>query len=183
MGIASENYGCVIFLRQTQQREVVWSRHLFVAYWCQRVVVDLKQRVRLLRHLHEAFKVEFGCAVPRMTYYLHEGVTHGLDHTFRVFFHRAALPAQAVYAGNAQVEHAPMFFVQTDVAVGVEYVQLSAKHQSYAVQLARHTVHVSEIYRVACSGNAWPMLCYAKNLQSLVGSGLCHLLKRTVCVT
>ena len=182
VGVASENYGHLMLLGQLEQFEVVGARHGLVAGGRQRVVVDLEQRVGLLRRQHQLLEVEQRRAVARMADDLHVGVAHGLYHARCVFLLCSSLPAQAVYAGNAQVECAQVALVEVYLSLGVENVEFRSHHQLHAIHLAWHAMHVPEIDGLARAGYAGSMLCDAEYLQSHVGCCCGHLLDGAVCV-
>ena len=86
-------------------------------------------------------------------------------------------------AGNCIVQAGKIARLKVDIALVVDDVQLTAKHQLYSELFPGNNPEIDEIKRMAGAGNAGGVLGYAKEPYSLFGSGTDHLLHGVVGVT
>ena len=158
VGVGAEDDGHAVTFAEPEQLNVVRPCHHLVAVGREAVVVDFEQGVSFLGGLYDGLEVEVGGAVAGMADDLHKGIAHGGYHALGVLLPCAALPADAVYAGDAQVEHAQVPLVEVEMALCVEDVDLATEHQPDAVHGAWHDVHVTEVDGVARARDAGAVL-------------------------
>ena len=81
------------------------------------VVIDFQYCTGLFGDLDQSFEIQFCDPVSRVADNLDKRISHGIDNTLGVLLLRASFPAEAVDAGDADVEHAPMKFVKVNVTL------------------------------------------------------------------
>jgi len=176
VGVGSQDDGYVHLAAEVQDVQVIGRGHVLVAQGYHAGRVDFQQGMGLCGGADDGFEVHLCRAVARVADDVCPRAVYGGEHGLGVLRARAALPAEAVYAGDAQVAAAVMCLVEIQSAGGVKNIQLHAHEEAHAIHLARHHVQVAEIDGSTGSGQAGRVLGDAEDLQSLVGGSLRHLL-------
>lgn len=180
MGVAPQDDRHFVMLAQAEYFKVVGEGFLLATHGIEAAVIDFEQGVRLFRCQHNRFEEEFGSAVARVGDDVCPRVSYSIHHALCVFLDGAALPAEQMYAGYAEVEQGVDGLVEVDCPTGIKDVQFGPKQESEVPHLSWHDMKVAEIDGVARAGDSGGVFRNAQYVEPLLLSHSHHLLKGAI---